>query len=174
MYSHYSYVADPNAVLSLSFICGSGFAMVENILFIDMGHLVLQRIILSFPLHIVCQLIMGIFISRRKFVYKESGQTRVCCDAFRCSGKMPWWKIVALPLLIHSLHNFIGVLMSMSGSKFIDVGTYVLLFVNLGVSYTYLRFKYVQPHFVKRVNVRRLQQEGALPAACFCTLCYNS
>ena len=173
VFSYRSYVADPDAVLSLALISGAGFAMIENVMYIYAGAIPLMRALFSFPLHVVCQLIMGVFISRRKFVHRESGQQRVCCDSCACGGKMPWWKVIALPVLIHAIHNFTCVLTEKSNSPLIVLLTYVLISGNLAVWYCFLRVKYNELHAVKRVDVRRLQREGMLPSACVCVFCYN-
>ena len=75
-FSYRSYIADPESMMSIS-LPGAGFVLVENILYIVEGSsnimISLIRIILPFPLHVLCQMINGVHLAKRKFVYRETG-----------------------------------------------------------------------------------------------------
>ena len=64
LFSYRTYVCDPDAIMSMALVAGAGFALVENIEFIYyLNAPVLTRVMIAFPMHCLCQLIMGVFVS---------------------------------------------------------------------------------------------------------------
>ena len=170
-FSYRSYVADPDAMMTLAIASGAGFALYENILYGVQGTNMFVRFLFPFPMHVACQMITGTYIAKRKFVYKEMGQAYSC--SWECGGKLPWYIVIMPGMLIHSVHNF--VLSSMSLSR--DIGwsftfPYIIVILNLCVAFAFLRLKYLELSDIPRVNVRKMQILGWLPNAC-CYFCYE-
>ena len=64
-----TYVCDPDAVLSMALAAGASFALVENILYALQGAAALTRNLLPFPMHCLCQMIMGVCVLVVGFLY---------------------------------------------------------------------------------------------------------
>ena len=171
LFSYRSYVADPDAIMTLAIASGAGFALAENILYAAQANNIFVRFLLPFPMHVVCQMITGTYIAKRKFIYKEIGQTYSC--SWDCSGKLPWYVIILPGILIHSIHNFSLKVMDMSTNVVWNkVFPNIIVLLNLGASFAYLRLKYLELSDIPRVNVRKMQILGWLPNAC-CFYCYE-
>ena len=169
-FSYRSYIADPESMMSISLASGAGFALVENILYIVVGSsnimISLIRIILPFPLHVLCQMINGVHLAKRKFVYRETG---LKCDC-KCTGKLPWWYIIAYPFAIHAIHNGFATLIGKSTGGGMLLLLLFIIFANLIIGYSYLRYKYIALSTIPRVDVKKLQILGWLPTAFCCRL----
>ena len=170
-FSYRSYVADPDAVMALAIASGGGFALVENIMYANSlgADVIVVRFLLPFPMHVVCQMIMGTYIAKRKFIYKETGLKYDC----NCSGKLPWYFILSVGILIHTIHNFpLSALQHSKDSFWASWVPNMILTVNLICSYCFLRYKYLELDDVPRVNIRKLQLLGWMPKS-FCFRCYD-
>merc|ERR1711871_1216549 len=101
-FTYRSYVVDPDAVMSLGIASGGAFALFENILYaFKLGQNgIFARFLLPMPMHVISQLIMGAYLAKKKFVYKEMGKTFGCY----CDGKIPAYMIIAVGMLIHTIH----------------------------------------------------------------------
>ena len=164
LFSYRSYVADPDAIMTLAIASGAGFALAENILYAIQQNGIFVRFLLPFPMHVACQMITGTYIAKKKFIYKEVGQTYSC--SWDCSGKLPWYVIILPGILIHSIHNFSLKVMANSTKK--TFVPYIIVLLNLGASFAYLRLKYLELSDIPRVNIRTRQILGWLPKAwCF-------
>ena len=169
-FSYRSYIADPEAMMSISLASGAGFALIENILYVVSGAtnplISLIRIVLPFPLHVLCQMINGVHLAKRKFVYRETG---LQCDC-KCTGKLPWWYIVWWPFVFHAIHNGSSELIGNSTSAGMSFLYLLVVLSNMVIGYTYLRYKYIQLSHIPRVDVKKLQLLGWLPRGFCCRL----
>ena len=59
LFSYRSYVADPDAIMTLAIASGAGFALAENIIYAASANNIFLRFLLPFPMHVVCQMITG-------------------------------------------------------------------------------------------------------------------
>ena len=168
-----SIVVDPIAVVSMSLIAGGGFALTENVLFIYLQKVSpITRFLFPFPMHCVCQMVMGVFIAKRKFIDKN---TRVNCGS--CWTDPKWFfKVLSIPLLIHGVHNFIAKVALKSTAPVVAAITFILLFAHLTAWFVFLRTQYILLNHVPRVNLRRLQKQGWLDTGVsyFCCLFSSS
>ena len=169
-FSYRSYIADPEAMMSISLASGAGFALIENILYVVSGAtnpvITLIRIVFPFPLHVLCQMINGVHLAKRKFVYRETG---LQCDC-KCTGKLPWWYIIWWPFVFHAIHNGSSELIGNSTSPGMAFLYSVVIVSNLVIGYAYLRYKYIQLSHIPRVDVKKLQLLGWLPRGFCCRL----
>ena len=98
----------------------------------SLGADAIVMILLPFPMHVVCQMIMGTYIAKRKFIYKETGLKYDC----NCSGKLPQYFTVGI--LIHTIHNFPSSALQHSKDSFWAWVPNMILTVNLICSYCFL------------------------------------
>ena len=117
-------------------------------------------------LHVLCQMINGVHLAKRKFVYRETG---LKCDC-KCTGKLPWWYIIAYPFAIHAIHNGFATLIGKSTGGGMLLLLLFIIFANLIIGYLYLRYKYIALSTIPRVDVKKLQILGWLPTAFCCRL----
>lgn len=88
-----------------------GFATVENIFYVSTlgGETGLIRAVTAVPLHTVCAVVSGSYLSRAKFIGHHSRRNMI--------------KALGYPILLHGLYNFIIFI----GSSFLSVAVFPLL-----------------------------------------------
>ena len=136
---------------------GAGFACFENIFYVIQGGLAtaIVRSILSVPLHCCTGLLMGMKMSIYKFR-----------DKLSTTGwsKFKYFKALLLPILIHSLFDFV----LMIGEE-IDSLVYVFLAIMiLLVTYLYLRFLLIkiEKEFENTENIHVMIKENRIIPPC--------
>ena len=108
-------------------------------------------------------------MQKESFIYKETGLKYDC----NCSGKLPWYFIISVGILIHTIHNFpLSALQHSKDTFWSNIFPNMILTVNLICSYCFLRYKYLELDDVPRVNIRKLQLLGWMPKS-FCFRCYD-
>ena len=120
-------------------------------------------------MHCLCQLIMGVFVSERRFVDKISANGHAEC----CSLERPtfYLKVLLIPMWIHFFNNFVAASLGLTHAGLIIA--YVLLVAHQTAWWCFLRVIYLRLQDVPRVNVSRLQILGHIPKAWNSCWCYG-
>jgi hypothetical protein len=71
VFAYRSYVCDPDAIMVMALVAGAAFGMLENIEYIGLNRIPATIRVFPFSMHIMCQMLMGTFISERRFVSEE-------------------------------------------------------------------------------------------------------
>jgi RsiW-degrading membrane proteinase PrsW (M82 family) len=151
------YITNPRALWVYGVCVGAGFACFENIFYVIQGGLAtaIVRSVLSVPLHCCTGLLMGMKMSIYKFRDKLS--TTGC-------SKFKYFKALLLPILIHSLFDFV----LMIGEE-IDSSVYIFLAIMiLLVTYLYLRFLLIklEKEFENTENIHVMIKENRIIPPC--------
>lgn len=169
--------------MSMALIAGAGCALVENILcvvFESKDVQVWPCVLIAMPMHVLCQLVMGVFVSERRFVHKISAEGwNKCCN---CEDPSFYAKVMLIPFWIHFFNNFVSaslpvLFLTDSERRLSFDGLWLGYFLVLAhqVAWScYLRAIYLRLQDVERVDVQRLQMLGWIPKAwnaCWCYCC---
>ena len=172
-FTYRSYVADPDAVISLGIASGGAFALAENVIYVfKLGKAALfLRFLFPMPMHIISQMIMATYLAKKKFVHKEMGGKFDCS----CKGKIPAYKIIGIGILVHTIHNFVISAFAKSVSNYWHmVFPYLVIILNLIFWHLFARMKYIELDQVPRVNIRKLQMLHWLPKGFCCYCCADN
>ena len=182
LFAYRTWVCDPDAVMSMALIAGAGCALVENILYVGTStshEQVWPCVLIAMPMHVLCQLVMGVFVSERRFVHKISAEGwNKCCN---CEDPSFYAKVMLIPFWIHFFNNFVSaslpVFLTDSERRWSFDGLWLGHFLRLAHQvawWCYLRAIYLRLQDVERVDVQRLQMLGWIPKAwnaCWCYCC---
>lgn len=130
-----------SAIISLSFAAIETLMYVfKEVTMIDQGVLALTRTFTSIPLHLVCGIVMGYYISLEKFSKKKR---------YKLLGL---FKSMTLPILIHSIYNIILVFIPIYTNNDtviqISIISYIVSVYIIGILYI-KKIKFLNDKFIR-------------------------